>query len=220
MNSLIIECNEFLRQSGFEYAFCGGYALDLYLGKATRLHGDIDVSVYWKDRNKIINFMMSEGWMVYEALGGGEIHLIKDVCEQKLKKRNIFCVKAGCAFFKAKFIGDNIYQHEIEHTEQKNFDYIEFLFNERTDSEFIYARNEKIRRKLSKAILYKNNMPYFAPELVLLYKSTDLTRAENRSDFANVIQVLPEENKKWLISALAEAFPNRHEWTERLKQTI
>ena len=57
MNTLIIECNDMLKNNGFEYAFCGGHALDIHLGCATRPHGDIDLSAYWEDRNKIIGFM-------------------------------------------------------------------------------------------------------------------------------------------------------------------
>jgi hypothetical protein len=97
-------------------------------------------------------------------------------------------------------------------------DYIEFLFNKRTANEFIYSRNNEIRREIDKAILYRNNIAYFSPELVLLYKSTDLTREENRQDFDMIIPHLPDENKQWLKNALMTAFPDGHEWIERLEK--
>jgi hypothetical protein len=78
--------------------------------------------------------------------------------------------------------------------------------------------NNEIRREINKTILRKNEIAYFAPELVLLYKSTDLTRKENRQDFDMIIKYLPGENKKWLQNALTTAFPSGHEWIERLEK--
>ena len=212
MNQLILECNNLLKDCGFDYAFCGGHALDIHLGYSTRPHGDIDLSAYHKDRNEIIAFMQSQGWVVYEAMGGGKIHLITDTDDQKLIKLNIFCVKEACSFFHAELMADNIYKCDIDHVEQKNLDYMEFLFNKRSVDDFIYSRNDDIRQRLDKAILHKNDLSYFAPELVLLYKSSDLARAENRQDFNLIAPLLPEDNRKWLKNALAIAFPDGHEW--------
>lgn len=220
MNHLILECNALLNDRGFDYAFCGGHALDIHIGKTTRSHGDIDLSAYWEDRNKIISFMQTKGWITYEAMSGGKIHLITDTDNQKLIKLNIFCVNEGCPFFHAELIENNIYHCDIDHVEQKHLDYIEFLFNKRTENEFIYSRNNEIRLELDKAVLRKDELFYFAPELVLLYKSTDLTREENRLDFNMVAPLLSNDNKEWLHRALSTAFSEGHEWIARLEKTI
>jgi len=161
--------------------------------------------------------MQSQGWIVYEAMGGGKIHLITNTDDQKLIKLNIFCVKEDCPFFHAEHIENGIYHCDIDHVEQKNLDYIEFLFNKRNISDFIYSRNNEIKRKLDKAILHQGNISYFSPELVLLYKSTDITRIENRQDFDTVIPHLSDESKEWLRNALIMAFPDGHEWIQRLE---
>jgi len=220
MNPVILECNDLLKSNGFEYAFCGGHALDIHIGRITRPHGDIDLSAYWEDRNKIISFMQAQGWIVYEAMGGGKIHLITDMDDQKLIKLNIFCVKEGCSFFHTELIENDVYHCEIDHVDQKHLDYIEFLFNKRTDTDFIYSRNNEIRRELDKAILHKNNIAYIAPELVLLYKSTDLSRAENRQDFDLFVPLLPDESRVWLRYSLVTAFSYGHEWIERLEKVL
>ena len=220
MKQLILECNDLLKDRGFDYAFCGGHALDIHIGRTTRPHGDIDLSAYWEDRNKIISFMQSQDWVVYEAMGGGKIHLITDMGDQKLIKLNIFCVKESCSFFHAEFIENDIYHCDIDHVEQKHLDYIEFLFNKRTDEEFIYSRNNEIRRGIDTAILRKDNLQYFSPELVLLYKSTDLTREENRKDFDTFAPLLPDESREWLRRALTTAFPDGHVWINRLEKAI
>jgi|GEM_PF-1684370 len=56
MNLLITQTNDLLNNQGFQYAFCGGFAVDLFLGCESRPHGDINILAYWKDRNKIIEY--------------------------------------------------------------------------------------------------------------------------------------------------------------------
>ena len=216
MNPLIFECNNLLKDNGFDYAFCGGHALDIHLGYTTRPHGDIDLSAYWEDRNKIISFVQSQGWIVYEAMGGGKVHLITDTDVQKQIKLNIFCVKENCPFFHVELINNGVYLCDIEHGEQKDMDFIEFLFNKRTVDDFIYSRNNEVRRNIDKAVLCKNGISYFAPELVLLYKSTDIAREENRLDFGLIASLLLDDSREWLINALTMTFPAGHEWVERL----
>ena len=99
MNSLVLKCNEFLKNNGFNYAFCGGHAIDIAIGQCTRPHGDIDISAFWEDRNLIIKFMQKNGWIVYEPLGEGKIHLIDDINDQKLVKLNIFLCKRRMYIF-------------------------------------------------------------------------------------------------------------------------
>ena len=96
-------------------------------------------------------------------------------------------------------------------------DYIEFLFNKRDENDFIYFRNDEIQRECNKAILHKDGISYFAPELVLLYKSTDLTRNENKQDFDLMRPHLSGESREWLKNALITAFPDGYEWIERLE---
>lgn len=218
MNPLIIECNSLLKKSVFQYAFCGGHALDIHLGYVTRPHGDIDISADWEDRNSIITYMQTKGWTVYEALGEGKIHLIADIYDQRLLKRNIFCVLPDCTFFHAEPMEDGIYHCDIDHVEQKKLDFVEFLFNTLTDGDFVYSRNSEIRQELDKAVLYKGDISYLAPEIVLLYKSTDLSREENKQDFNTMLYYLTDEGKEWLRSALITAFPDGHEWITRLEK--
>ena len=45
MNELIKKADGLLKNGGFEYAFCGGHAVDLFLGYESRVHGDIDVTM-------------------------------------------------------------------------------------------------------------------------------------------------------------------------------
>ncbi len=100
MNYLIKEAHELLKKGGLDYAICGGFAIELFLNRSLRQHGDIDVSAFWEDRDKIILYMQSLDWDVYEMCGGRIAHHITDVQHQIKAKRNIFCFKDGCSLVK------------------------------------------------------------------------------------------------------------------------
>ena len=212
---LISEAHELLKNGDFEYAFCGGFAIELFLNRSIRKHGDIDVSVFWEDRNKIILYMQSLGWNVYEMCGGGIAHHITNVNNQIRAKRNIFCFKAECSLVKLSPHGKtDMYYIDFDHRGQTKLDFIEFLFNNRSDEAFLYARNENIMLPISKAILTQNEIPYLTPELILLYKSTDTEREGYQFDYDSAISQMTTVQKEWLQTALKTMNPSGHKWLE------
>ncbi len=217
MNKLIPEANELLKNGGFEYAFCGGHALDLFLGCESRMHGDIDVCAFRKDRNRIIQYMRSQGFEVYEMLGGGRVHHITDE-SGRFEERNIFCVREGCPMVKLyPPDGDGCCWMEFFHVGQTRLDYIELLFNDKTKEAFEYARNREITREPEQAILISDGIPYLAPELCLLYKSTDMGRDGYQQDFELAWKKMDAYRRAWLRNALLREYPAGHPWTDTVK---
>jgi len=213
MNSLINQVNKILSNQQFEYAFCGGYAIDLFLNYESRKHGDIDIFAYWKDRDSIILYMQSLGFEVYEMLGGGKAHHITDINIQMKMKRNIFCCKKDCELVKLSITNENdIYDIDFFHIGQSKLNFIEFLFNDKTDTELLYARNHTVKRKLEDAILFNNGIPYLAPEICLLYKSTDTEREGYQQDYDLAIRKMNKEQIEWLSSAINFLYPEGHKW--------
>lgn len=213
MNTLIIEANDLLKNGGFEYAFCGGQAVDLFLGYESRTHGDIDVCAFWKERDRIILYMQSQGFQVYEMLGGGRAHRITDVSKQIYEKRNIFCFKEGCPLVKLYPLDeDDCCWMEFFHAGQTELNFIEFLFNDRSDTYFEYARDREVKQELGKALLSRDGVPYMSPELCLLYKSTDTEREGYQQDFELAYKAMNEEQRDWLRNALIKLYPEGHRW--------
>ena len=213
LNKLVVEANDLLSSGGFEYAVCGGFAIELFLNREIRKHGDIDISAYWQDRDKIILYMQELGFNVFEMCGGGIAHHITDVTKQIKAKRNIFCFKDSCKLVKLTPQGQkDMYYLDFDHSGQTKLDFIEFLFNNRNVDSFLYARNESITLPLSRTILTRNNIPYLAPELVLLYKSTDTQREGYQLDFDYAMVEMTAEQKEWLRTALKTMNPSGHKW--------
>jgi len=111
-----------------------------------------------------------------------------------------------------------MFKCDIEHVEQKELDYIEFLFNKRSGSHFLYGRNEDIKREIDKAILYYYNIPYLAPEVVLLYNSAEKVRDDYEHDFMVVTTKMNDDSKAWLVNSLDLCYPDGHAWSSRLKK--
>ncbi|MFZ5353142.1 MAG: hypothetical protein ACOZCL_10530 [Bacillota bacterium] len=215
MNHLIAEAKLLLNDGNFDYAFCGGYAIELFLDREIRAHGDIDISVYWNDRDKIILYMKSLGWDIYEMCGNGVVHKINDINNQLRIKRNIFCKKSDCELVKLSPCSqEDMYYLEFDHSGQTRLNFLEFLFNDRTKIDFLYARNKSLTRSLSRAVLTRIGIPYLAPELVLLYKSTDIERDGYQLDYDEVICAMDSEQKQWLLNALITMYPTGHPWAD------
>lgn len=213
MNKLVKESAELLNAGNFEYQFCAGQAIDLFLGRETRVHGDIDICAYWQERDDIIRYMQSQGFEVYEMLGGGRAHKITDPAVQMYQKRNIFCVKDDCPLVKLYPLDENdCCWLEFFHIGQTELNFIEFLFNDRSETHFEYARDREIKRAIDKAILSRDGIPYLAPEICLLYKSTDIEREGYHQDFELTYPELSDEQKQWLQSALKRLYPDGHKW--------
>ncbi|MGM0882346.1 MAG: nucleotidyltransferase domain-containing protein [Bacillota bacterium] len=53
VESLISHARAHLSDHGFDWHVCGGGAIDVFLNKKTRIHKDLDIAVFWEDRNSI-----------------------------------------------------------------------------------------------------------------------------------------------------------------------
>lgn len=218
-SALVIQASQLLKAGDFEYAIGGGQAIDLFLRYESRVHGDIDIVAFWKDRDKIIQFMQSRGFYVYEMLGGGRVHRITDLSKQMYLKRNICCFREGCPLVKVYPLDDDdCGWFDFFHIGQKKLDFIEFLFNDRSETHFEYARNREIKRELDKAILFSDGVPYLSPEMCLLYKSTDTEREGYQQDFELACKAMNSEQREWFKNALLRLNPQGHKWLSYMQQ--
>jgi len=217
LNRLIPEADELLKNGGFEYAFCGGQALDLFLGYESRVHGDIDVCVFRNDRDRIIRYMLAQGFFVYEMLGGGRARQVTEASRPIRENSNLFCFLEGCRLVRTYPPDeDGCCWMEFFHIGQTRLDFIEFLFNSKTPDAFEYARNREITLDPGKAVLFRDGIPYLAPELCLLYKSTDTEREGYQQDFELASRAMDPSRLEWLRHALLREYPDGHPWLDAI----
>jgi hypothetical protein len=93
--------------------------------------------------------------------GGGLAHHVTDTNKQLKLKRNIFCFSDDCDLVHLIPTDEpDIARLDFDHKGQSKLNFIEFLFNNKKDDAFLYARNTEIKLPMSKAVLYADDIPY------------------------------------------------------------
>jgi hypothetical protein len=176
--------------SGFtpDWFVAGGWAIDLFVGKETRPHADIEIAIWRRDQAALYDYLSGGSWILKKAAGG------------KLS-----------AWPQGEFLELPI--HEIHcFNELAEPGRIEVLLNESNKDEWLYRRNTNIRRPLDKCYLVsKTGIKYLAPEIVLLYKSKNPKDKDER-DFRAVVKLLAPEQRRWLKTAISAGGDPEHRW--------
>jgi hypothetical protein len=172
-----------------DWFIAGGWAIDLFVGEETRIHEDIEIAIFRKDQSALQNYLF--GWQLRKAQSG-ELSIWQQNEFLELPVHEIHCFKQ---------------------TAEPQL--LEILLNETIDGKWIFRRNEKITKQLSKLYLTSNlGMKFLRPEIVLLYKSKN-PRAKDRQDFEIVRKHLDTESKEWLKKALSICY-SEHRWLQNL----
>jgi hypothetical protein len=174
------------------WAFCGGWALDLWLGRVTRGHKDVDILVFRPDQLAVRSYLRDRGWSL-EVAHDGTLTPWRDDKLIELPRHGIWC-------------------RNLAHAP----DFVELLLNETDGDCFLFRRDPTIALPLERAVLHTHaGLPVLAPEVVLLYKSGHPDIEENAADFGTAISVLEPARRAWLRAALARTSPG-HSWLSRL----
>ena len=127
MNTLLSETKQLFSGLDAAWAVCGGFALDLFLGRETRPHGDIDLCAFEEGRGTIQAYMHGLGWRVYEFRGMGRVRLLTPDTPGEAG-RNLMCVRDGCElvdFYPSDVEG--LLWHVFHHVGIHKLNYLEFL---------------------------------------------------------------------------------------------
>lgn len=212
MNHLLRSANNLMKYAHIPWAICGGFALDLFLEKELRIHSDIDICVFEKDREQILEYMLQNNWRVFEFRGGGKVCPLDGTLSSEVG-RNFMCTNGECDI--VKFYPceeEGLLWYEFFHTGMKEFNYLEFLFNVTNEEYFVFDQKHDIKREISKAVLFSNGIPYLAPEIVLLFKASRSENAEYQYDFVQTYAHMNEEQKKWFGRNMDLLYPDGHSW--------
>jgi hypothetical protein len=167
----------------------GGWALDLFLGRQFREHGDFDVGVLRRDLPQLRAALPN--WEVFEARNN-VLSLLPYAVAPRQDVNSLWCRPPGSLLWSVEVLLDA------------------------GDAEFwVFRREPKIRRPLKEVISRTpQGLPYLAPEIQLLYKART-PRPRDQEDFAHVIPNLDAPARKWLRECLHMTQP-AHEWLTAL----
>ncbi|HEY8458464.1 MAG TPA: amino acid transporter [Actinopolymorphaceae bacterium] len=168
----------------------GGYAIELYLGRTIRSHGDIDVLLLRRDQQQ-----------VHEVLAGWDIHVADPPGRLRPWRAGVW-------------LPGRI--HDIWCREHPEGPWrLQVMLDEADGEEWRSRRHPGIRRPISSiGHCTENGLPFLAPEIQLFYKAKGL-RPKDATDFAAALPRLDSDTRRWLDQALALTAPD-HPWRAEL----
>jgi aminoglycoside-2''-adenylyltransferase len=182
------EAARLMRGYGRPWWIGGGWALDLFLGRETREHGDLDVVLFRADQKHAYAYF--EGWDLRVAHKGTFTPWRGERLE--LPVHTVW----------ARSSPEGLWELEL------------FLM-ESDGSRWQFRRDPSITLELERLGLERDGVPYLAPEIALLYKAKE-PRPHDEADFTAVVDELPVERRGWLASALRSQNAT-HPWLARLR---
>jgi hypothetical protein len=185
------EGSKSLRALSAPWWVAGGWALDLFLGEATRAHKDLDIGIFRKDVGIIVAAM--SGWEFFEAKAGALSRLAAGEAP-RAEVNSLWCKRVS--------------ERQWE---------LELMLDELDGDSWVFRRDSRIRRPISKAIRRNaQGIAFLAPEIQLLYKAR-ATRPQDQADFDRVVPRLATEARTWLRQALI--LTPGHVWNSMLMET-
>jgi len=171
--------------------FCGGWAVDLFVGATSRPHKDVDVAIWRRDQLAVQRYLSARGWRLEKAING-ELILWEPGEYIELPTHVIWCKRQGA---------------------QPSF--VEVLFNEIDGATFCFRRDSTVRRALNSAVVHlESGYSVLAPEICLLYKAP-YDEEEHDADFYCVLPYMNPDQCAWLRAGLEKLNPG-HRWLEAL----
>jgi len=182
--------------AGFKkpWFIAGGWAIDLFLGRWTREHEDIEIAIFRRDQKAIRSYLI--GWELRKVIPRkGQIYPRELWAEDEWLELPIHQIEA-------QRIGSDP-------------DPLEILLNESDEEFWVFRRNMEITRPIQRIGLSSGDgVPFLAPEIVLLYKTKN-SKIKDEDDFNRVLNLLDEERRLWLKKAIEICHPAHH-WLESL----
>ncbi|BDP42065.1 hypothetical protein DAETH_20340 [Deinococcus aetherius] len=172
----------------------GGLALDLHLGGLTRPHDDVDVVIPRPAQVNVRDALLAGGWRL-DACGPG-----------------------GYRPWTAPLDPPH-HQVHARHPELPDVLMLDLLLTGLGDGLWHYRRDPRVTLPLAEARQFgPENLPYLAPQAVLLFKGGHAgrdPRGKDARDFDRVLPTLTRAARDWLAGALNVTAPG-HPWLGRL----
>ncbi len=179
-----------LAPMGVRWWVAGGWAIDVFLGRQTRTHADIDAAVLRSEHPRLAG--LQPEWELHIADDGSLTPWPGDAPLPPAQHQ-----------FWVRRPGATVWAFEL-------------LLEESAGETWIYRRDPRITLPLARiGAITDENVPYIRPEIALLYKSNRAELERNAADFMATAPVLDEDARSWLRETIELTSPG-HAWVSRL----
>lgn len=176
---------EWLRSVRARWWIAGGWALDLYLGRQTREHTDLDVSCFRADFGALRAAL--DSWEFHVA-SEGTLRRLAAGDGLRAEDHVLWCRPVGAPQWT-----------------------LEIMLEDRDGADWVFRRDPAIRRAADDLVLATEaGVTFLRPEVQLLYKAK-APRPRDHDDLKAVLPRLDRAAVEWLRRALVRAHPG-HPW--------
>ena len=182
------EVAEALGSTPVHWCIVGGWAIDAFVGRETRRHSDIEISIPREEFPAIRARLKNYG--LYAA-GDEEIWKLDEHAAFPEMKRQCWVL-------------------------DEKFWRLDIMIDPGDPGTWVYRRDRRIQKPRTEMTLERSGVPFLRPEGVLLYKAKAL-RTKDELDFATCCPTLSSESRRWLYDSLSLAHPG-HPWIQKLEE--
>ncbi len=180
------------------WSLCGGWAVDAWLGRQTRDHADVDISVFADDQHVLFDHLASWQLVAHDL----------DDTHQPWDGRHLDLPN----HIQARLDADERLTDRLDASAQQGFG-LDIQLNERSGSDWIFSREPRITVPLRRCVRQSGwGLPTLVPEVVLFYKAKE-PRPHDELDFLALLPYLTQEQRDWLRSAISLV---GHPWLAQL----
>ena len=177
---------------GVPWCVIGGWSIDLFLGRETRSHGDLEIAVLRRDHRKVRAHLAP---LAFRAVGDGEIRTL-DLDED---------------------LPPSVHQSWALDVEADLWR-VDVMVEPGDDDTWAFRRDERITAPRSQIIgSTDDGVPYLRPEGSLLFKAKPETQPKDEADLEACLPHLTADQRTWLLDALALVQPD-HPWTRKISE--
>ena len=179
------ELTQLFAGAPFTWGLAGGYAVEQFVGKRVRDHGDIDVIVYRDQQLEVQRWLTN--WHLYAADPAGSL---RPWAESEFLPYGIFDIWG--------------------HTGIKAWQ-LQIMLTESEGDRWFSKRSRLIGGQRGDLIVAYRNVPCIRIEVQLLYKAGN-PRSKDDLDFETCLPLMSAGSKRWLGAGLEVLYPEGHRW--------
>ena len=175
----------------------GGWAIDLFLGRQTRSHGDTDILIRRGDQLEVQAYLSGKGLLLYKTQQPG----LKPWLPGEFQSRPF----------------DDIWCRWTTDTPWV----LQLMLLDTDGDQWVFKRDPSIRGPLAElGQRTAANVPYLRPHIQLLYKAKPDTLAKDQSDFDLAVPQMSRDAQAWLLRRLERRFADGHPWIPMLREAM
>ena len=180
---------EAMRNCPHPWWVAGGWAIDLFVGRVTRAHGDIEIGAF-RDTQAALHEHLRR-FKLFQAV-----------------EHEFIAWEAGHEIvppvFQIQATGESLPGGELQ-----------AFLDDRIDGRWICRRNPSITLPIEELTSAAQGVRFLRPEIQLLFKAKHYALPKNEQDFSLVAPLLSAEQRTWLKDLIAATHP-AHPWIARL----